>query len=34
MMRALAGRDDNPALELQAGDPAALFAMRNARVLF
>ena len=34
MMRALAGRDDNPALELQAGDPAALLPMRNARVLF
>ena len=34
MMRALAGRDDNPALDLQVGDPAALAAMRNARVLF
>jgi uncharacterized protein (TIGR03083 family) len=34
MMRALAGRDDNPALELQAGDAAALAPMRSARVLF
>ncbi len=34
IMRALAGRDDNPALDLQAGDPAALAAMRNACVPF
>ena len=34
MMRALAGRDDNPVLELQAGDPAVLAPMRDARVLF
>ena len=33
-MRALAGRDDNPALELLAGDHAALTHMRNARILF
>jgi uncharacterized protein (TIGR03083 family) len=33
-MRALAGRDDNPALELLSGDPAALAPMRTARVLF
>jgi uncharacterized protein (TIGR03083 family) len=34
MMRALAGRDDNPVLELPAGDPAVLAPMRNARVVF
>ena len=33
-MRALAGRDDNPALELLSGDEAALAPMRTARVLF
>ena len=33
-MRALAGRDDNPALDLLAGDHAALTPMRNARILF
>lgn len=33
-MRALAGRDDNPTLELLSGDQAALAPMRTARVLF
>ena len=33
-MRALAGRDDNPAPELLAGDHAALTPMRTARILF
>jgi len=33
-MRALAGRDDNPALELLSGDQTALAPMRKARVLF
>jgi uncharacterized protein (TIGR03083 family) len=33
-MRALAGRDDNPELELQAGDQAAVTLMRKARVMF
>jgi hypothetical protein len=33
-MRALAGRDDNPALELVAGDHAAHTPMRKARILF
>jgi hypothetical protein len=32
-MHALAGRDDNPALELLADDPAALAPIRQARVL-
>ncbi len=33
-MRALSGRDDNPELELQAGDQAAVAPMRKARVMF
>ena len=33
-MRALAGRDDNSALELLSGDQTALAPMRKARVLF
>jgi len=33
-MRALSGRDDNPALELLSGNPAALAPMRTAKVLF
>jgi uncharacterized protein (TIGR03083 family) len=33
-MRVLAGRDDNPALELLAGDETALAPMRAARILF
>lgn len=33
-MRVLAGRDDNPTLELLSGGQAAAAAMRNARVLF
>jgi hypothetical protein len=34
MMRALSGRNDNPALELLSGDQAAVAALRRARVLF
>jgi uncharacterized protein (TIGR03083 family) len=33
-MRVLAGRDDNPALELLSGDQAAVAPLRRARVLF
>ena len=33
-MRVLAGRDDNPALELLSGGQAAVASLRKARVLF